>query len=46
MMLASMGRLDEAIAQFSEALRIKPDFAAARRSLQAALARRNGSTHP
>jgi hypothetical protein len=40
MMLASVGRLDEAIAQYSMALRIRPDFDAARKGLEAAQARR------
>jgi len=43
-LLASLGRLDEAIAQFSEALRIKPDFDAARMHLETTLARRGGSS--
>ena len=34
--LARAGRIDEAIAHFSEALRLKPDFEAARRDLQVA----------
>jgi tetratricopeptide (TPR) repeat protein len=45
-LLASLGRLDEAIAQFSEALRIKPDFDAARMHLEATLARQGKSSRP
>ena len=41
--LVSTGRLDEAIAQFSQALRIKPDFAEARRRLEMARAQRDRS---
>jgi tetratricopeptide (TPR) repeat protein len=32
--LALMGRLEEAIAHYSEALRIKPDYVAARKNLE------------
>jgi Flp pilus assembly protein TadD len=41
--LARAGRLDEAITHFSEAVRLKPDFAAARQDLAAAQAQRNAS---
>lgn len=42
-LLESAGRHDEAIVQFSEALRIRPDFAEARRRLESALSRRSQS---
>jgi len=41
--LGMSGRLDEAINQFREALRVKPDFADARRNLEMALASRRRS---
>jgi cytochrome c-type biogenesis protein CcmH/NrfG len=40
MMFASTNHLDEAIAEYNEAVRLKPDFAAARQGLQKALARK------
>jgi tetratricopeptide (TPR) repeat protein len=39
--LGNLGRLDEAIAQFTEALRIKPDLPEARQDLQYALSLKN-----
>jgi Flp pilus assembly protein TadD len=39
-LLASAGQFDEAIAQFSEALRIEPDLEGAKRGLEMAQARR------
>ena len=45
-LLSSLGRLDEAVGQYSEALRIQPDFDAARKGLEAAMAKRNGSNRP
>jgi hypothetical protein len=38
MLLAGAGRIDEAIAEFSVALRLKPDLAGARRNLDIARA--------
>jgi Flp pilus assembly protein TadD len=38
--LASVGRYDEAIVEFSEVLRLKPDFAEARSNLEACIALR------
>ena len=35
--LARLGRLDEAIAQLSEAVRIRPDFTEARQALEDAM---------
>jgi Flp pilus assembly protein TadD len=43
--LVRKGQTDEAIRQFQEALRLKPDYAAARRSLEAALATKAGSPY-
>ena len=41
MCLGVQGRFDEAIAQFTDALRISPDYDPARRGLAAALQARN-----
>ena len=37
--LAGVGRYDDAIAQFAEALKIQPGFAAAQKGLESALAK-------
>jgi tetratricopeptide (TPR) repeat protein len=44
--LAKKGQTDEAIRHFQEALKLKPDFAVARRNLEAALATKAGSPQP
>jgi len=44
--LASTGRLDEAIEVFRRALSLKPDFAPARRNLDAALQQRRLQPRP
>jgi hypothetical protein len=41
MLLAGVGRLDEAIVEYAEALRIQPNFEAARRGLEAAKAKKD-----
>ena len=41
MLLAGAGRLDEAMVEYAEALRIQPNFEAARRGLEAAKAKRD-----
>jgi hypothetical protein len=41
-----MGRLDEAIYHLQEAVRLKPDFAAAQTNLRAALAAKAASQNP
>ena len=44
--LAQKGQTDEAIRQFQEALRLKPDFAGARGSLEVVLAAKARSSQP
>jgi len=44
--LARLGRLDEAIVQFSEAVRLKPDFAEARQALEHAMSPRQPPGKP
>ena len=44
--LAQKGQTDEAIRQFQEALRLKPDFAGARASLEVVLAAKARSSQP
>jgi len=41
--LARSGRIDDAITQFSEALRVRPDFPAARQALDQAMSLRQPS---
>jgi hypothetical protein len=43
--MARSGHLDDAIEHFSAALRLRPDFADARQSLEIAQAQRKASEH-
>jgi tetratricopeptide (TPR) repeat protein len=44
--LSKQGRLDEGITEFQEALRLKPDFAEARKDLDWVLGQKKASLHP
>jgi len=46
LLLGDLGRLDEAIAQLQEALRLRPGYVEARRNLEAMLRRKQGAAPP